>query len=194
MTPQDIKMAATGRLDQLKEYRQRYSKSEYPRKVAINLVYAALANEQLLAEKDIFFQGKLFPTVQQAAQAAGMKREQHRQNVIGSVEDKLRSGSSIGVVNIAGLRQALASAERGDADAIENLEFSFVYYTTLYDCIWAWAAHGLSGADMMQASGNVTGVFFGPANFQSPQLIEKMFYSTINPHLEGLYKPLPKMR
>ena len=191
--PPTVRDAVLGRLTQLREYRQRYSKQEYPRKVAINLVYEALANQELLKEKQAFFPGRLFPTLPQAAQAGGMRREQHRQAVIHRVDQTLDNGRSVGNLQVDAMRETVRKAQSGDNAAVELLEFSFVYYTAMYDCIWSWAVVGLTGSDMMQASGSITGMFFGPPNFNDNSQIEKMFYSATNAFVEDLYTRLPPL-
>ncbi len=191
--PPPVKDAVLGRVIQLREYRQRYSKQEYPRKVAINLVYEALANQELLKDKQTFFQGQLFPSLPQAAQAGGMKRDHYRQAVIRRVEQTLDSSPSVGNLQVDAMRETVRKAQDGDNAAVELLEYSFVYYSAMYDCIWSWAVVGLTGSDMMQASGSVTGMFFGPPNFDDNGQIEKMFYSAINAFVEDLYTRLPSL-
>lgn len=188
-----IEQNIASRHSQLRKYRNRYSNREYPKKVAVNIVYSALADRKFLENREIFFQGQQYPSLEQAGQAAAAKREEYRQSVIHSVEDTLSEGGKIGLVDVGELRDGYKNARKRDNDAVEKVEYAYVYFGTICDCIFEWAAHGLIGSDMMQASMNTTGVAFGEQNFQSTDQIEKMFYSSVGSHVDERYNSLPPL-
>ncbi|SVD59576.1 uncharacterized protein METZ01_LOCUS412430, partial [marine metagenome] len=69
---------------------------------------------------------------------------------------------------------------------IEEIEFTYYYYTAAYEFIYAWMTQILIGMDKEEAFYNLSGVKIGGKNFESLDELIKMFGLGVN----LLYEPL----
>lgn len=189
----------------LQTWRQRYSKTDYPRKVALNVLYESLITERmwdreiqgffaLFAEKvgrvDSFQDA--FSLVRYGREKIGAEEIKPR------IEHEFGARNQIGDLNVAGLRTRVAEATNGSNIQVEEIEFTYTYYTLAHECINAWSACGLMGMTKQQAYENVADVQLGGIDFSSLTSVEAAFMQNVgfflNNTLTGSnYRPLPQL-
>ena len=191
MATEVVENIISEKIGKLREFRQRYSKQKYPEKVAINIVYMALGNGGILKKKDEWFQGGQ-PNMEAALKAGETARQQINKRIAQDVKPKYRRGGEIRTLNVDQMKSLVSKAERKSNEAVSQLEFGYLFFAGMYDCIFLWTVRGLAGVDRQQAFADVIGGFTEKSNFGDPGKIEGAFY-TVMRQLGVPDPPLPPL-
>ena len=157
------------------EWRARYRASEYPEKVAKNLVYEGLTIEVLWDKFIDSFDTPLNGSVGDFSEGWGLIQNQRQKiqtgNVLPLLESKWRTISAVPLVDVAGLRSRVKRASQGATAEIEEIDFSYYFSTVAYETAYGWFAAGLSGLDYQEAYEAVCPVKFSGIDWRDPSLV-----------------------
>jgi len=185
------------KINRLKEWRGRYDREEYPFKVATNLLYEALTIKEMWPELLQSFQeiggmnnkSKFNSFSESHHNILTRRREIQINKIHPVVEDAYLNTDSILQLNFNSLRNRVVKAQRGDRKMVEEIEFTYYFYTFSYEMIYAWSALGLMGYDKQTAYNNITSVFISDVDFKS---INSMI-NAFGRNASLLYNPLPSL-
>jgi len=192
------------KLDKLLEWRERYSKEEYPYKIIQNLFYDLFATQEIWAFIVSSFESldKMTEkpgTIKDAFNTLAMKK---RQTALEYIHPRLMQLLKNNV-QIAGefcfsdLETEIRLAQNGDNSAVERVEFTYIFEELVDDSIYLWATFGLLGRSKEDAFYEVTGALHGSMNFESYKSTRNAFSLPIGMFLDSnvqkLYKPLDKL-
>ena len=202
-----IKACYDARINLLRTWRARYAPSEYPRKTILNLLYETLTTEKMWSELLQYFNTMDYSGNRQAYQSFSeahefvfLRRRQVQVNDVRPILDhQYNSRSQVGNLKIDGIRQRVTGAEKGDNKQVEELEFTYVYYTLAHEMIYAWAACGLLGLSCEEAYQEAADLMFEGIDYSSFVSVEAAFGKNAGFYLNspllggGRYKPQPAL-
>ena len=185
------------KVNKLFAWRDRYSKQEYPYKVAFNLLYEMLVVEKMWDEiqspykKSFLNIGKKSYNNFQDAHKFVMDRSNiiARSDIHPIVENKYKSLDSIAGFNWASTRNRVLKAQAGDNKEVQEIELAYYFYTCGIELIYAWSALGYLCTDQESAFMQLTGMVMGGVDYSSYQSLLNFFGQTAS----MFYKPLPNL-
>lgn len=187
--------------DKKLQFRSRYSKNEYPYKIAINIVYSALTYEYLLTEVLDYFKGVQVNSEEEGARVIKSNREKAIIQAHPRVEQVLKTGSIVGPVDLSVIRANVRPAMNGDNEKVESLEYGFSVLRFSSSIIENWLYWGLSGDSLSDASHKVLGGFFpSEATFleayrkgEVPIAVFSLAFQSATHQINSVYQPLPAL-
>lgn len=191
--PHIIAARANDKLQKLQQWRGRYQSSEYPSKVAINVTLEALVTEREHSFYEDSFGSSRVQDLEEGVEKVRAREKGIRDQVITGAEDAYQTRSNIGGLELNGLRSKADIASNGDNGAVEDLEFSLVYYGGVFELFTGWYAAGLCGLSREQAMVAMTGqAIKTPSDVQA---VEGYFSDYTGSVLEQIdvYQQLPNL-
>lgn len=155
----------------------RYDRNIYPKKVCKNILYEGLTKNKDWPNLNNSFNIKIqkeFRPIYEADQYLYNRRRNIQLNKIHPiVEEKYNLIDQLPHMDFNLLREKCKSAK--SSDEIEEIEFTYFFYTLAYELIYKWAAYGLIGEEPDQAFLNLTGALFGSIYFNSQNSLIEHF-------------------
>jgi hypothetical protein len=191
--PNIIAARANDKLQKLQQWRERYQDSEYPAKVAINITFEALVTEEEHSYYESSFGNSHVDNLGEGVEKVRSKEKEIRDRVVTEAESTYETRRSVGSLQLNGLRSKADVATNGDNSAVEDLEFSLVYYGGVFELFTGWYAAGLCGLSREQAMVAMTGqAIRTPSDIQA---VEGYFGDYTSSVLEqiGVYQQLPAL-
>lgn len=191
MGPEMMAVRAPERRDKLKEWRRRYSKSAYPSKVAQNIVLDGLVQEREHNTYEDSFGIKEADNIQKAIDKVRKREEGIMNRALSDAEKAYENREWIGNMEVEGLKDKVSSAESKDDVAVEELEYSYVYYGLMYELFTGWYAAGICGLGREEAMGVMTGhVVDDPSDLEA---VEGLFGDYVGTVVQktNIYEALP---
>jgi hypothetical protein len=196
----DLNNTMNRKIEKLYQWRDRYSKSEYPYKVVVNLFYELYTIHFMWDEISSIFSKGLFSSPKRynnfpdaMNHMANIKREiQVREinpKLIGLMESNLPACDQ----QFEQYKQMIEDAKNGNNDEVEEIEYSYAYITSVIELVIPWAACGLLGMDKHKAFVDVTGGDVGGLSLQSFEEAYKYFNTIVNWQVGDSYKKLPPL-
>jgi cell division protein ZapA (FtsZ GTPase activity inhibitor) len=191
--PHIIAARTNDKLQKLQQWRGRYQDSEYPSKVAINVTLEALVTEEKHSYYENSFGNSKVQDLEAGVEKVGAKEKEIRDRVVTEAEGAYETRPNIGSLQLDGLRSKVDVAADGDNSAVEDLEFSLVYYGGVFELFTGWYAAGLCGLSREQAMVAMTG-----QSIRTPseiQAVEGYFSDYTSSVLEQIdvYQQLPAL-
>ena len=185
------------KINKLLNWRQRYSKQEYPYKVAYNLLYEMLVVEKMWGEIQIPYLSPLFDSGYQKFQnfEDALKAVIDRSNFIAKrdihhlVDSEYKKRKFIAGFNWESTRERVTKAQNGDNNEVQEIELAYYFYTCGIEQIYAWSALGYLGYNQQSAFFDISGFAFGGVDYNSFQSLVHYFGSVAG----NFYKPLPNL-
>ncbi len=167
--------------DKLFEWRERYSKEEYPYKVVSNIVYQTLQLEFMWKELHKCFSPNVrkFDNYDIAYNFVMKLKEISIANIRSKVEQTYKTRDFIGNFNITLAKQRVSEAQKGDNEILEKIEKTYLWYTGGVELMYCWAAYGLIGLDYYQAVSQVCPVII-PVDYENINEMQNLFGNNIN--------------
>jgi len=172
----------------LESWRKRYTKAEYPFKVALNTVYQLLTAQTMWSKIVSSFEQKgktegfeiFYDLVQQLSGAIA------KEKVAPTLQVEFQKLDRVGILDMNQVRNLIQLAKSGNNDAIKDIEHIYVWYTGAVELIYAYTALGMMGYSKMEALGNICNVIDGgnPDEFD----VAIQIFGT---NIDMCYKPLP---
>lgn len=181
----------------LKNWRNRYSKHEYPFKVVLNIFYRQYTMNSIW-ENQIENSFSRFKNTETDVLAAFQKLEEEYSNASGqftignTLIDLMNKQQDVGGLNYKTNIPIITRAQNGDNKAIEELEFTYVYYMLCNKATLMWAAFGRKGFSKIDAIAQVTGVvieYSKPIGYAD--ILSVLGRLGIAPLMQTMYSPMP---
>jgi hypothetical protein len=183
-------------MNNLTSWRNRYSKTEYPSKIVLNIFYRQFTMNSIW-ESQIESSFNKFTNTETDTLTAFQKLELEyskasRQFTVGNtLIDLMNQQKDIGGLNYKNNIPLINSGRSGDNNAIEELEFTYLHYLLRNKATLMWAAFGRKGFSKIDAITQVTGAvieYNQPTNYA---VILAIFSQLgVSQSMQKLYNPL----
>ena len=164
---QFIKNLSVDKKNRLKMWKSRYSKEEYPIKIAENLLYEGLTSSLIWNSNYFSFNGKsihkYFDDAWNDAYNSTVRSIQTGQ-ILPSLNHMFNESEKnyLEEINFPSFKNRCENCsiltDHDYSKSIEEIEFSYFYYTGAYMCIYAMYALSLMGMNKTEALSEVAGV------------------------------------
>lgn len=176
-------------------WRKRYSSSEYPRKVVLNIFYRRYAMSKMWNELMNVVNQKSYKSFQEAAMAlerlysitAKTKVALNLETWIQNNPDEI-----VGAIRYRDFVGLIQRVQMGSKPAKEELELSYLHYLISDKATLAWAAFCATGISPLKAITEVSGVIIQPMSLNDYNTLTSglgQLYTTR--FLQDRYTPLP---
>jgi hypothetical protein len=150
-------------LNNLRNWRNRYTKNEYPSKVVLNIFYRQYTMKSIW-ESQIDNSFNRFKNTEIDVLVAFQKLETEYSNASihftngNTLIDLMNQQQDVGGLNYRNNIPLIRRGQSGDNQAIEEIEFTYLYYMLANKATLMWAAFGRKGFSRVDAIAQVTGV------------------------------------
>jgi len=200
----DLRNSFSEGMNNLSTWRNRYSKSEYPEKVLLNLFYRKYTMEFMWSEINGCFQKKLmggqktlWNDFNEGFRHLKSVYQQTSTSKTHPVLLKLLSEQSsrkVGNISYAGYSQNISGALNGNHKDLEEIEFAYLYYLLTDECILLWGAFGGTGKTKIESIGQLSGMIIETPEINSYAQIEGILGQLCAAaYLNNVYNPLPPL-
>lgn len=180
----------------LKNWRNRYSKNEYPFKVVLNIFYRQYTMNSIWDTQinNSFIQ---YRNTEIEILKAFQKLETEYSNASGkftignTLIDLMNQQQDVGGLNYRNNISLISRGQSGDNKAIEELEFTYLYYLLANKATLMWAAFGRKGFSQTDAIAQVTGAIIEYEQaMKYPDILNLLGQLGISKTMKSLYSPL----
>lgn len=193
----DFEPLAKMSTNKLIEFRNRYSRNEYPKKVAMNVVYMLMIIEELLKySENIFSDNTLtnktrYTDLDSAIGEIDNKTSLIVQRINETVASIFEKSNYVMHIDLARIRNDVNVALK-DPARLENLEFSYVFYKCLKESVVLWLAFGLLNETRISAFSKVFDVVTTKA-FEDSKNYMSFFEGAVQTIVPKYYVPLKNL-
>jgi hypothetical protein len=153
-------------MQEILSWRNRYSKTEYPEKVMINTFYRQYSVNFIWENLHSAFKRNIFGKSKQSFNDFTSAREYisqiYRQAQLQKVQPVLMEligkRKDVGGLVFQNIFNLVNSARSNNNKAIEELEYSYIYYALANEYLFRWSACGMIGQNKQEAFIAVTGI------------------------------------
>ena len=133
--------------------KQRYSPSEYPYKVVLNMFYRKYTIEKMWP----IVINQSYPTWQKAYEANLLKYGQVAQmEIVPVLESWIQSNRQVGMVKFSDFQSFIQNGSRGNADALKGIEYTYLLHRVFDELIILWISMVNSGETQVNAIAKLT--------------------------------------
>ena len=126
----------------LNTWKQRYSPTEYPYKVVLNMFYRKFTIEKMW----LSVMNQSYATWEQAYQNNMMRYGQVAQmEIVPVLESWVQSNRQVGMVKFSDFQSYIQNAGRGNAEAIKGIEYTYLLHRIFDELIILWISMVNSG-------------------------------------------------
>ena len=184
-------------MSNLKAWRNRYSKAEYPSKIVTNIFYRQYTMNSIW-DSQIYSSFSKFKGTETDVIKAFQKLEAEYSNasqkftVGNTLIDLMNKKEDVGGLNYGNNIPLIAKAQSGNNAAMEELEFTYLHYLLCNKATLMWAAFGRKGYSPVDAIAQVTGAIIEykqPVNYAS--ILNILGQIGVSAQMNKLYSPLP---
>lgn len=137
----------------LNTWKQRYSPSEYPYKVVLNMFYRKYTIEKMWP----IVINQSYPTWQKAYEANLLKYGQVAQmEIVPVLESWIQSNRQVGMVKFSDFQSFIQNGSRGNADALKGIEYTYLLHRVFDELIILWISMVNSGETQVNAIAKLT--------------------------------------
>lgn len=137
----------------LNTWKQRYSPSEYPYKVVLNMFYRKFTIEKMWP----IVINQTFSNWQKAYEANLLKYGQVAQiEIVPVLESWLQSNRQVGMVKYSDFQLFIQNGSRGNAEALKGIEYTYLLHRVLDELIMLWISMVNSGETQVNAIAKLT--------------------------------------
>jgi len=183
-------------MNNLRNWRSRYTKNEYPSKVVLNIFYRQYTMNSIW-ESQIENSFNRFKNTETDVLVAFQKLEMEYSNASGhftignTLLDLMNQQQDVGGLNYKNNIPIISRGQSGDNKAIEELEFTYLYYLLCNKATLMWAAFGRKGFAKVDAIAQVTGVvieYDQPINYAD--ILSVLGQLGVSESMNKIYSPL----
>ena len=161
----DMTPIFTEGINNLRTWRNRYSSTEYPQKVVLNIFYRRYTMSIMWNDLMNIVNQKSFNSFQEAAmtleklysKTAVTKVKPHLESWIKNKPDEI-----VGAIHYRDFIGLIQRAQMGSKPAKEELEFTYLYYLISDKATLAWASFCATGVSALKAITEVSGAIIQP--------------------------------
>lgn len=182
-------------INNLRTWRNRYSKSEYAGKVVQNIFYGNLTMMIVCADVSAYFNGTLTPMKWEYSwklieESFGNVAKERTQGLLPGVLRE-RANVLIGNIKYETFIPQITRGSNGDNKEIEGIEFAYIYYYLSNICVRLWCAFGITGLNKIDAIAKLSGAIIETQEIKTYAQIENILGKLIvAPSLDTMYHPL----
>jgi hypothetical protein len=186
-------------MSNLKNWRSRYSKNEYPSKIVLNIFYRQYTMNSIW-ESQIENSFNRFKNTEVDILEGFKKLETEYSNTSGqftvgsTLIDLMNQQKDIGGLNYKNNIPIIIRGQSGDNKAIEELEFTYLYYLLANKAALMWASFGRKGFTKIDAIAQVTGVIIEynqPISYAG--ILDLLGQLGVSKSMNSFYTPLPNL-
>ena len=197
----DLRHSLNEGMNNLTTWRNRYSKTEFPEKVVLNIFYRKYTMEFLFPEIVGCFEKNLlgkpktkwndfnegFQKLKTLYGTTAVSKTQGA--LLNLLEDTNRN---VGNTNYGIFAPLISAAKTGNNSNLEEIEYAYLYYLLTDECILLWGAFGGTGLTKIETIGKMTGVIIEVEDIKTYATIEQILGQFCSaPYLNENYKALP---
>ena len=167
----DITNSSQNKINKLNEWRNRYSKDEYPYKVILNMFYDLFSTQKIWSQINESFSGfKKYSDFNDAFnEITSMRRNAQLDYVQPNLMKLLDDNKEAAGTKYSDYSESVSKAQGGDNHAVVEIEYTYWFYGSYNDATIYWAACGLLGLDKVSAYIEITGGNVGGLKLDSFQ-------------------------
>lgn len=171
----------------IREWRDRYSREEYPGKVVINLFYELFGIEGIWPQmQDIFISGPRYSEFRDAyEQMIALKRSYQVGPLRGLLMEYLATNRLAADTRNSDWSEKVLAASRGDNDAVIEIEYGYWFYNQYCAVTLGWGACGLLGMSKEDAFMEIAGGIPGDLKFDSFGSLQQSLKHVLGIVLDG---------
>jgi len=148
----------------LEKWRRRYSQTEYPSKIVMNIFYSQYGMNMIWESQIASSFGQLTNSEKDIAKAFNQIFGDYRNaqedllhgEILNSLMEKNKD-SLIGNLRYGEFKTDIKNAENGDNSAVERLEYNYIQYRLINTSILFWAGFGRLGTNKLNSLAKITG-------------------------------------
>lgn len=191
----DLRHPLTEGMNNLMTWRNRYSKTEYPEKVVLNIFYRKYTVEFMISELMRCFNNSVkwtdFNIGYRELKTKYGETAVNKTNGI-LLELLKQTDRQIGNTSYSIFQPLITSAKTGDKAKLEEIEYAYLYYFLTDECILLWAAFGGTGINKIDAIGQLSGLILETEEILNYGQIEEILGRfCAAAYLKNNYKALP---
>lgn len=191
----DLRHPLTEGMNNLMTWRNRYSKTEYPEKVVLNIFYRKYTVDFMMPDLIKCFNNNIkwsdFTTGYRELKTKYGETAVNKTNGI-LLELLKQTDRQIGNTSYSIFQPLISSAKTGDKAKLEEIEYAYLYYFLTDECILLWAAFGGTGINKIDAIGQLSGLILETEEILNYGQIEEILGRfCAAAYLKDNYKALP---
>lgn len=137
----------------LNTWKQRYSSTEYPYKVVLNMFYRKFTIEKMWSSVI----NQTYPNWQKAYEANMTKYGQVAQmEILPILESYLQSNRQVGMVKFSDFQSYIQNGARGNTEALKGIEYTYLLNRVIDELIVLWISMVNSGETQINAIAKLT--------------------------------------
>lgn len=192
----DLRHSLEEGMNNLRTWRNRYSKDEYPEKTVLNIFYRKYTIDFMFQEVLNCFdsEGKKWDDFNTGFKKLKVKYGETAINKTQPVLLDLLKDSQkmVGNTNYDDFTSLISKAKEGNNDKLEEIEYAYLYYLLTDESILLWGAFGGTGISKIDAIGKMSGLEIENTEITNYSQIEQILgHLCAAPYLKGNYKALP---
>jgi hypothetical protein len=138
----------------INSWKERYSQTEYPEKVILNIFYRKYTIEKMWSK----VANQTYPTWQLAYENNMLKYSEIAQNEIAPVlENYLQMDRKVNAIKYSDFQSYIKAASRGDIDSIKAIEYTYFLNRIFDELTILWISMVNSGETKINAVAKLTG-------------------------------------
>ena len=195
----DLKNPFLEGINNLNNWRNRYSKFDYPFKIVQNIFYRQYTMNSIW-ESELYNSFTGFKNSEKNIFDAYEKIEIEYSNAAkayalgNTLLDLMKQQVDIGGINYANSIALIDKSRGGDNDSTEELEFRYIYRLLSNKSVIMWAAFGRIGLTQSEAVNQIldTHINFSQS-FQYAEILDLLGQSGVSQIMNTIYSPLPNI-
>jgi hypothetical protein len=184
-------------MNNLVNWRNRYSKNEYPFKVVLNIFYRqytmnSIWTSQINSSFDRFknTEPEILPAVKKLV-VEYSNASQHF-TIGNTLVDLMNKQQDVGGLNYKNNIPLISRAQQSDNKAMEEIEFTYLYYYLSNTATLIWAAFGRKGFSKIDAIAQVTGIVIEYGKpIEYSDILDVLGKLGVSQMMNKIYCPLP---
>ncbi len=197
----DLRHLLNEGMNYLVTWRNRYSKSEYPEKVVMNIFYRKYTMEFMFPDIigcfDTNLLGKSKLKWNDFSEGLQVLRSKYGSTAASKTHPVLlnllsNTQRNVGNTNYGIFIPLISDAKDGSIAKLEEIEYAYLYYLLTDECILLWGALGGTGLTQIEAIGTISGFLIKAEEIETYGQIEKLLgHLCAAAYLKEHYKELP---
>lgn len=190
----DLRPPLNEALGNISSWRNKYTRKEYPHKIVLNIMYRAYTTKLVF---EAFSKDEL-PDFDDYNEASTEIHKFYGQMAITEVHANLirwmttNSNEAVGTVCTARLEN-LASKAESDSQALEELEFTYIFELLNDMSVLFWIAFRLCGESEVNAICKLCDAMIRPLDHMDYAITKQVFQQLlVAPYMNKNYRPLPQ--
>ena len=197
----DLRHSFNEGMNNLMTWRNRYSISEYPEKVVLNIFYRKYTMEFMFPDIIACYETDLLGNqkvkwsdfnegFQKLKTSYGSTAVSKTQPILLNLLTNTQR--NVGNTNYGNFASLISSAKNGNKVKLEEIEYSYLYYLLADECILLWGAFGGIGLTKIDAIGKMSGLIIETKEINTYAQIEQVLGQFCSAaYLKDHYKALP---